>query len=192
MIGMIWAQAHGRAIGKDGAMPWHVPEDLAHFRTTTSASSGTSTPPVIMGRVTWESLSPRFRPLPGRRNIVITRQHDYAAPGAELAPSLESALSLAGVHLPGEDGSGDRTPTGSPPVWIMGGAQIYAAGMAFADTLVVTEFDIDVSGADAFAPAIDSSWEPVETDPAAGWHISTSGVPYRFVTYQRVHQRGNA
>lgn len=139
----------GTAIGKDGAMPWHVPERPRPFPHYHLGIVGYIHAPRYHGaRGRGESLSPRFRPLPGRRNIVITRQRDYAAPGAELAPSLESALSLAGAHLPGEDGSGDRAPTGSPPVWIMGGAQIYAAGMAFADTLVVTEFDIDVSGAD--------------------------------------------
>ena len=90
-LGLIWAQARGGVIGKDGGMPWHVPEDLAHFREVTTGA------PVIMGRRTWESFPSRFRPLPGRRNIVVTHSDSWANEGAERAPSLDAALELARV-----------------------------------------------------------------------------------------------
>ena len=104
-INLIYARAANGVIGKDGAMPWHLPEDLAHFKQLTQGC------PVLMGRKTWDSLPPKFRPLPGRTNIVITRQADWQAEGAQRADSLEEALRLAGA---------------APEIWIIGGAQIYA------------------------------------------------------------------
>ena len=92
-IGLIWAQARGRVIGKGGVMPWHLPEDLAHFKRVTLNH------PVIMGRKTWDSIPPKFRPLPGRTNIVVTRQSDWQAEGALRADSLEGALTLARAAL---------------------------------------------------------------------------------------------
>ncbi len=88
-IVIIAAVARNRVIGKDNRLLWNIPEDMAHFKALTAGHT------VVMGRKTWESLPPRFRPLPGRRNIVISRQPDYAAPGAEVADSLENALKLA-------------------------------------------------------------------------------------------------
>ena len=104
-LALVWAQATGGVIGADGVMPWHLPEDLAHFRRTTAGA------PVLMGRTTWESLPERFRPLPGRANIVVSRQIGYPAPGALVVDSIEAGRAAAG---PG------RT-------WVMGGAQIYRA-----------------------------------------------------------------
>jgi dihydrofolate reductase len=86
-LGLILARAENGVIGKDGAMPWHLPEDMAFFRSHTWGH------PVIMGRCTWESLQPRFKPLPGRRNIVLTRQSDWCAEGAETACDLPEAIS---------------------------------------------------------------------------------------------------
>jgi dihydrofolate reductase len=103
-LALIWAQARGRVIGRDGLMPWHLPEDLAHFRGLTRGAT------VLMGRSTWESLPRGFRPLPGRRNLVLTRRRDYLATGAETYGSLQEAL-------PAADG----------PVWVIGGEQVYAA-----------------------------------------------------------------
>lgn len=163
-IGLVWAQARGGIIGAGGVMPWHLPEDLAHFRDVTGQSS------VIMGRRTWESLPPRFRPLPGRRNIVVSRTADDFA-GAVAADSLESALEQA------TDGTGDTT-------WIIGGAQIYEQSIARADVLEVTEIDADVEG-DTSAPAVDASWRLVATDPETGWHASRTGLTYRFLRYER-------
>ena len=105
-IGLIWAQADGGVIGKDGVMPWHVPEDLAHFKQVTLGA------PVIMGRKTWDSLPPRFRPLPGRRNIVVTRQADWQHADVDVVHSIDDALALAA------EGTTDGI------VWVIGGAQL--------------------------------------------------------------------
>jgi dihydrofolate reductase len=158
---LIWAEARGGTIGDHGAIPWHLPEDLARFRELTTGST------VIMGRKTWDSLPERFRPLPGRRNVVVTRQRDWAAPGAEVAHSLEEALER---HADDE-------------VWITGGAEIYALAMPFASRLEVTEVDIEVTG-DAHAPTITDEWMSASAEPAT-WIESRSGVHYRFRSYRR-------
>jgi dihydrofolate reductase len=139
-------------------MPWHVPEDMAHFRAVTGSSD------VIMGRRTWESLPPRFRPLPGRRNIVVTRSDGWAADGAERASSLVDAL--------------DRADGGE--VWIIGGGRLYAEAIQRADVIELTRLDIAVAG-DTFAPPVDG-WR---LDAIDGWHDSSSGIRYRFETYRR-------
>lgn len=160
-LGLIWAQARGRVIGSEGAMPWHVPEDLQRFQEITSGTT------VVMGRSTWESFPEQ--PLPRRRNIVLTRNAEYDAPGAELAPDLDAALGIAG----------------SSPVWILGGAAVYAEAITHADLLEVTDLDIAVDG-DTFAPAVDPAlWMPAARDPRSGWHLSRTGVPYSFTTYRR-------
>ncbi|GAB3122267.1 dihydrofolate reductase [Glaciibacter psychrotolerans] len=161
-IGLIWAEADGGVIGKDGVMPWHVPEDLAHFKQVTLDAA------VIMGRKTWDSLPPRFRPLPGRSNIVITRQADWAADGVDVVHSLTDALAIVGEQ----------------PAWVIGGAQIYALARDVADRLEVTEIRAAFDG-DTFAPAIDASWTASVVDPADGWHVSRTGLEYRFVRYER-------
>lgn len=176
-LGLVWAQANGGVIGAGGTMPWHLPEDLAHFRRTTAGS------PVLMGRATWESLPERFRPLPGRSNIVVSRQAGYLATGAVVVDSIEAGLAAAG---PG------RT-------WVMGGAQIYRATIDAADLLMVTEIDLDVLG-DAFAPHIGPQWSPepvLSGGPQAdqqgddgapdsdGWRRAASGLRYRFLRYTR-------
>ncbi|PJI94024.1 dihydrofolate reductase [Luteimicrobium subarcticum] len=169
MLGLVWAQARdasGRAvIGSEGTIPWHVPEDMAHFRTVTSGH------PVIMGRATWDSLPERFRPLPGRTNVVVTRQRGWSAgvDGVLVAASLADAVAQA-AHAPG----GDET-------WVMGGAQVYAATIAAADVLEVTEVDLVVDG-DAFAPLTEDGWVPVGVGE---WLMSSSGVRYRFVRHER-------
>jgi len=158
-IGLIWAQARGRVIGKDGAMPWHLPEDLAHFKRVTLSH------PVIMGRRTWDSLPPRFRPLPGRLNIVITRQPDWREAGAQRASSLRDALQQC-EH--------------SGQVWVIGGAQIYAQALPLADEAVVTQIDADFAG-DAFAPALGHEWREVAREAQA----SSNGLRFAFVRYRR-------
>ena len=154
-IVLIAAVARNRVIGKDNALIWNIPADMAHFKALTTGQT------VIMGRKTWESLPPRFRPLPGRRNIVISRQADYATPGAELAGSLEAALQLV---------------AGSPTAFVIGGEQIYRQAMAVADRLEITEVDIEPDG-DAWFPEI----------PEAEWNklAVTAGEGYAFVTYRR-------
>lgn len=173
-VGMIWAEARGGVIGAGGGMPWHVPEDLAHFRKTTRGC------PVIMGRKTWESLPERFRPLPGRTNIVITgdaaRAGEFAAEGAATASSLEAAVELA-----------QTTAADADQVWVMGGGTIYAEAVekGLAQQAEVTRLDIDTDG-DTCAPALDpAQWELVSAEPESGWKTSESGIRYRFETYRR-------
>jgi len=166
-IGMIWAQARGGVIGSGGTMPWHLPEDLKHFKRTTSGS------PVVMGRRTWESFPPRFRPLPGRTNIVITRDDSLDLPGAVRARSLPEALELAAT---------EAGPTGT--TWVIGGGSIYADAIEVAEQLVVTEIDLEVEG-DTLAPAIPAEFTVASVDPAEGWHEAASGLRYRFLTYSR-------
>ncbi|WP_427869877.1 dihydrofolate reductase [Leucobacter luti] len=167
-IGMIWAQARDGAIGRGGEMPWHVPEDLAHFKRMTQGA------PVVMGRRTWESLPERFRPLAGRANIVVTRDADYAAEGAEVVGSLDAALAAAERH------AGDRAAPA--PVWIMGGGELYRAAMPVADELVVTRLEVDVPGADTFAPEIGPEWRLVDAGDA---RVSQSGVGFRSERWER-------
>lgn len=154
---LIFARAANGAIGKDGVMPWHLPEDLAHFKRTTLGC------PVIMGRKTWESLPPRFRPLPGRTNVVVTRQRDWQAAGAQVAHSLEEAIRLCGEVS---------------DAWIIGGADIYAQALPLASTAVVTEIEADFEG-DAFAPQFGPAWK----ETARERHVSASGLKFSFVTY---------
>jgi dihydrofolate reductase len=157
-LGIIFARARNGTIGKDGVMPWHLPEDLAHFKRVTLGC------PVIMGRKTWDSLPPRFRPLPGRTNIVVTRQADWQAAGATRAASLDEAIALCG---------------GAPQTWVIGGAQVYAQTLPWADTAEVTEIDAEFEG-DAFAPVFDADWKEV----AREGHHSAAGLDYSFVTYR--------
>jgi dihydrofolate reductase len=163
-VNLIWAQAHKRVIGKDGVMPWHLPEDLAHLKRTTLGC------PVIMGRKTWDSIPPKFRPLPGRTNIVLTRQSDWHAPGAQCTTNLHEALSFC-----------EQLPSKPDTVWVIGGAQIYAQALPLAHKAVVTQIDADFEG-DSYAPQFDASWH----ETAREAHVSSSGLAYSFVTYARV------
>ncbi len=162
-LALVWAQARGGVIGHDGAMPWHLPEDLARFRRLTVGH------PVLMGRATWDALPDRFRPLPGRENVVLTRAPDWTAPGATVVHAVDDAVRA----LAGRD------------AWVIGGGQVYAATIGAADRLEVTEIDLDAPG-DAWAPAVDPGvWAAAAVDPAGGWHTSTTGLRYRYVTYRR-------
>jgi dihydrofolate reductase len=158
-LNLIYAQAKGRVIGHQGTMPWHLPEDLAHFKRQTMNA------PVIMGRKTWDSIPEKFRPLPGRRNVVITRQSDWRAPGAEAVHSLEDAMAVLGD---------------APEVWVMGGAQIYAQALPFAHRAVVTVIDAEYPG-DAFAPELSDVWQ----ERAREHHVAANGLHFAFVTYER-------
>ena len=158
-INLIFARAANGVIGKDNSMPWHLQEDLAHFKRLTQGC------PVIMGRKTWDSLPPRFRPLPGRSNIVITRQIDWQAEGALRASSLQAALKLS------DD---------VPEVWVIGGAEIYQQAEPLAVRAEVTEIKQDFEG-DAYAPSLGAAW----TEIAREQHLSATGLAYNFVTYQK-------
>ena len=160
-VALIWAEAHGRVIGADGALPWHVPEDLALFKSLTMSAT------VVMGRRTWESLPASVRPLPGRVNAVLTRDPSWSAEGARVARSVEDVLSSY------------------DDCWVIGGASVYAAFLPHADRIVRTTVDLDVAG-DAHAPALDNGWAevagPATTD---GWLTSRSGARYRVQTLER-------
>lgn len=157
MIGLVWAQTPAGVIGADGAMPWHVPEDMAHFREVTDGAT------VLMGRATWQSLPPRYRPLPGRRNLVLTRDRAFDAPGATVVHDLDAALASA------------------PDVWVVGGGEVYAATLARADRLEVTVIDVDVPG-DTLAPRVGAGWTRVAD---GAWATSRTGTRYRFETWER-------
>lgn len=165
MIGAIWAQGHDRAIGVDGTIPWHVPEDFAFFKKTTLGH------PVIMGRTTWESLNPRYRPLPGRLNIVVTTNTHYDAPGAHIVSGISEAIQEALTH--------DRV------AWVIGGERLYRSALPFVDIIAVTFLDVSIAGADAFAPEIPHAWRCTAQNPECGWHTSSTGVRYRFSVYVR-------
>jgi len=159
-LNLIYARARNGVIGRDNQLPWHLPEDLAHFKRTTLGC------PVIMGRKTWDSLPARFRPLPGRLNIVVTRDTTWQPEGARVAHSLEAARDLC--------------PAGSE-VWVIGGAQVYAQALPLAIRVVVTEIDQDFDG-DACAPVLlGADWR----ETARESHTSASGLPFAFVTYTR-------
>ncbi|WP_030669668.1 dihydrofolate reductase [Streptomyces sp. NRRL B-1347] len=165
-VGLIWAQTLDGVIGADNGIPWRLPEDMAHFKATTLGH------PVVMGRKTWDSLPPRFRPLPGRRNVVVTRDPHWTAEGAERAGSIAEALERAAEPLE------SHTPAAA---WVIGGGEIYRAALEHATTLSVTEVDTTVEG-DTYAPTPDPTWQVAEDK---GWQSSTSGLRYRIRTYTR-------
>ena len=162
-INMIFARSANGVIGNNNAMPWHLPEDLAHFKKLTLGS------PVIMGRKTWDSLPTKFRPLPGRTNVVITRQTGWQAEGAQTAGSLVDALALCQL---------------ASDVWIIGGAQIYAQAEPLASRIEVTHIDKIYQG-DAFAPTLGAQWQQSQKEA----HVSSTGLNFSFITYTR--QKGS-
>ena len=155
---LIFARAANGIIGNNNALPWHLPEDMAHFKRLTLGC------PVIMGRKTWDSLPAKFRPLPGRLNVVLTRDQDWSAPGALCAHSLAEACSLC---PPNSD------------AWVIGGAEIYAQALPLASSAVVTEIDASFDG-DAFAPQFGPEW----TETAREQQLATNGLCFSFVTYR--------
>jgi dihydrofolate reductase len=157
---MVWAQARGGVIGADGGLPWHLPEDLALFRRLTTGST------VVMGRRTWESLPERFRPLPGRTNVVLTSDRFWSGEGAEPAASVAQVLA-------------ERES-----FWVIGGGAVYAAFLPHAERLVVTEVDALVEG-DTWAPPVAADWRRVARTPADGWRTSSSGLRFAVAEYVR-------
>jgi dihydrofolate reductase len=159
-LNLIYARARNGVIGRDNALPWHLPEDLAHFKRHTLGGA------VLMGRKTWESLPERFRPLPGRRNLVLTAQTHWQAAGANPVHSLAQALAQV---------------ADASPLWVIGGAQLYALAEPLATQAIVTEIDADFEG-DAFAPTLGSAWHEVSRQT----QVSVTGLRYAFVVYQRI------
>ena len=160
-ISMIAAMAHDRVIGKDNQMPWHLPADLAHFKRVTLGK------PVLMGRKTFESIG---RPLPGRRNLVISRNLDYQAEGIEVVSSVEAALALlAGSSV--------------EELMVIGGGHLYAEMLPSADCLYLTRIDLAVEGDTRFPAFDDGQWQRVdcESHPAD----EKNPHPYSFETWLR-------
>ena len=156
-LNLIFARARNGVIGHNNTLPWHLPEDLAHFKATTLGQ------PVIMGRKTWDSLPVKFRPLPGRMNIVVTRQTDWQSDGAHVVHSVDEALQAC--------------PTDAQP-WVIGGAELYRLAMPKATRVVVTEIDADYEG-DAFAPELDASWH----EASRTTHIAANGLHFSVVNW---------
>lgn len=154
-LSLIAAIAENNCIGKGGELPWNIPEDMKHFKDVTTGH------PVLMGRKTWESIPEKFRPLPKRKNIIITRQTDYAIPvDVKLYSSIEDAMN---AHADEE-------------IMVIGGAEIYKQTIDIADTLYITHVARTVDG-DAFFPDIDDAvWKETERDDRDG---------FSFVTYKR-------
>jgi len=154
---LIVAYSTNRAIGRDNALPWKLPGDLAHFKRSTLGR------PIIMGRKTWDSLG---RPLPGRSNIVISRNPGFAAEGATVVPTLQAAIDACG---------------GVDEAFVIGGAQIYAQALPLARRVLATEVHADVEG-DAFFPLLPSfQWTETAREPQP----AENGYDYDFVTYER-------
>lgn len=157
---LVAAVARDGAIGRGNALLWHEPADQKHFRAVTMGA------PVVMGRKTWDSLPARFRPLPGRRNIVVTRNAEWRADGAEAAPSLDAALALV---------------AGAERVCVIGGGELYALALPRADELALTEIDADFADADTHFPPFRDRFVEVARDR----RTTADGVGYAFVTYRR-------
>jgi dihydrofolate reductase len=157
-IYLVAAVARNGTIGAKGQLPWHLPEDLKHFKKITLGH------PVIMGRRTWESLG---KPLPGRENIVISRQRGFDAPGASVAASLPAAIALC---------------AGEPVVFVIGGAELYTAALPLADGIVLTELERDFVGDTRF-PAWDrTQWRETQREA----HTALDGMRFDFVLYEKL------
>lgn len=164
-LALIWAMSRNRTIGRNNALPWHLPEDMKYFKRVTMGK------PIIMGRKTWESIG---RPLPGRSNIVITRDPSYVAEGVKIVRTLEEAISLA-ASIALIDGANEAV--------VIGGAQIYALALPLAQRLYMTQVHAEVEG-DAFFPQFDlTQWEELGRED-----FSASGpnpYDYSFVVLER-------
>ena len=165
-VTIIVARARNGVIGRDNGLPWHLPEDLQHFKSTTINH------PVLMGRRTYESIG---RPLPGRRIIVVTRTPGWSAEGCECSTSLAGAIALAGERLdqhPGIDAS---------EIFVAGGAQLYEEALRLADRMIITAIDLDADG-DVVFPTIDPALWRLESSQE---RVSRTGVRYALQTWRR-------
>ncbi len=165
-VTIIVARARNGVIGRDNALPWHLPEDLQHFKRTTTGH------PVLMGRRTFESIG---RPLPGRRIIVVSGDPHWSVPDCERGATLAAAIAMTAK-------SSDRHPgIDASEVFIAGGAQIYREVLPIADRVIVTAIDIEVDG-DVRFPALDPAvWVRESSDP----QVSRTGLHYAIETYRR-------
>ncbi|MBP6019742.1 MAG: dihydrofolate reductase [Burkholderiaceae bacterium] len=158
LVQLVVAYADNRVIGRDNTLPWRLPSDLAHFKRTTMGC------PIIMGRNTWESLG---RPLPGRPNLVVTRNPDYIASGATTYASLDAALAAC---------------ASAARVCVIGGQQLFDLALTIADEVVATEIHADVDG-DTYFPPLDSAiWQETSRQP----QMPENGLAFDFVVYERI------
>jgi dihydrofolate reductase len=156
VVALVVAHSTNRVIGRDGGMPWHLPGDLKRFRALTTGGV------VVMGRRTFESLPSAFRPLPDRRNIVLTSDRAYRADGAEVVHELADALAGGG--------------------FVIGGGAVYAQALPHAQRVYATELEADVDGDTVFPPLPAAEWRCVER----GERVVERGMAYRFVVHDRV------
>ncbi|GAA3698743.1 dihydrofolate reductase [Zhihengliuella alba] len=173
-VAMVWAQTVDGVIGRDGDLPWHLPEDMAHFKAETMGH------PVIMGRRTWASIPPRFRPFAGRTNIVLTSDpetaDDVRRAGGVVVERLDEALRAG------------REAAGGETICVIGGGQVFAASVPLADTAVVTVINAEVAG-DTHAPALGAEWELASAEPADGWRTAANGTEFRIERWRRTAER---
>lgn len=156
-LNLIYARSRNGVIGRRNQLPWHLPQDLAHFKRTTLGC------PVIMGRKTWDSIG---RPLPGRRNIVVTRNAQWRAEGAQRAASLDEALALA---------------ADAPEIFVIGGGELYREALGRAQRVFVTEINVHVDDGDTLAPTLGPEWELVSCED----HHEPPAPDYGFLVYQK-------
>ena len=157
---LIAALARNGVIGINNTLPWHLPEDMKHFREATRGK------PVIMGRKTWESLPDTFRPLPGRHNIVVSRNPTYQADGATVVSSLTAALDAA---------------VNADDVFVIGGAELYRQALPLARRMVLTRIEQDFEGDAHFPSFTDADWQMTRQDA----HVSNNGLPFSFIELAR-------
>ncbi len=160
VLALVASVPRNRVVGRGDELVFKEPADLRHFRAVTVGH------PVIMGRKTWDSLPPKFRPLPGRRNVVVSRNGALQAPGAEVVADLNAALALL---------------AGEPRASVIGGGEIFAQALPLADELVLTEIDADLEGDRFFPPWDRDAFELVSQQPER----TADGVDYRFSVYRR-------
>lgn len=161
LLAAIWAQSRDGRIGRDGTLPWYLPEDLARFRLLTAGQV------VVMGRATWDSLPERFRPLPGRENVVLSRTTTALA-GAVVVPDVAAVLAAVAGR----------------PAWVVGGAQVYRALLPHCTRLELTDVEVTV-GDGVAAPELDGRWRLAAQEPPDGWLTSATGLRYRFRSLRR-------
>jgi dihydrofolate reductase len=157
-LNLIVAYARNRTIGQDNTLPWKLPGDLAFFKRTTMGC------PIIMGRKTWQSIG---RPLPGRLNVVVTRDSTARFEGATCVQSVEQAIALT---------------QNMPEVFVIGGAQLYAEMLPKVDRVIATEIEENIQGDATFAPLDPGQWRETSRDSQP----EENGLTYAFVTYERV------
>lgn len=166
-VTLLIARARNGVIGHGNALPWHIPEELQHFKRTTTGHA------LIMGRLTWDSIG---RPLPGRRSIVVSRNRDWSAPGCERADSVIDAIAMASA------GSPEHPGISPDEVFVVGGAQIYIAALPHADRILMTAVDLEPDG-DVHLDAPDpQEWRAVTREA----RTSSIGIGFEIVDYRRI------